>query len=176
MNVTDIYQRHADFVWTNLGRMGVRPADVPDMLQEVFVVVHRRLDSFDGRSQMTSWLYGICLRVASGYRRRAHVRLETPTESPREPTHERTPETTLIARDRRDELHRLLDTLEVDKRAVLVMHEFEELSCAAIAAELEVPVGTVYSRLHHARAALRRAWERSHPEDRARPAPTWGAA
>ena len=51
--VTRIYQANADFVWRSLQRLGVRDADLDDVLQEVFVVVHQRLHTFDGTAKMT---------------------------------------------------------------------------------------------------------------------------
>lgn len=159
-----IHHDHAERVWRNLHRMGVHEADLPDMLQEVFVVVHRRLDSFDGSSKVSTWLYEICRRVASNYRRRAHVRRERPDESPRERAHHETPEAAAIATHRKRLLGELLDQLDVDRRAVLVMFELEELSCAAIAEQVGIPVGTVYSRLHQARIDLKRIWNRKRAE------------
>ena len=160
LSVREIHDRYVDFVWANLHRMGVRSADVPDMLQEVFVVVHRRLHTFDGSAKMSTWLFGICTRVAASHRRRAHVRREHPVEDVKQGGHHDTPEAAAIARDQASLLQSLLDTLDPDKRAVLVMFEIEELTCAEVARELGVPVGTVYSRLHHARDALKRAWAR----------------
>lgn len=164
LQLEQIHDEHAERVWRNLHRMGVPEADLPDMLQEVFVVVHRRLDSFDGSSKLTTWLFGICKRVASNYRRRAHVRREKPTEQPQDDGHHDTPEAAAIARSRAELLHALLDELDVDRRAVLVMFELEELSCAEIAEQIGVPVGTVYSRLHHARAELKRVWNRKRAQ------------
>lgn len=72
LDVASIHESHADFVWCSLQRLGVRPADLEDALQEVFVVVHRKLSSFDGSSRLSTWLFGISMRVASAYRRKAH--------------------------------------------------------------------------------------------------------
>src|SRR4029079_6330881 len=66
--VTRIYQANADFVWRSLQRLGIRDPDLDDVLQEVFVVVHQRLHTFDGSAKMTTWLFAICLRVASASR------------------------------------------------------------------------------------------------------------
>ena len=68
--VRSIYEEHARFVWLTLQRMGVQPPDLDDVAHDVFVVVHRRLASFDNTSRMTTWLFGICLRLSSNYRRR----------------------------------------------------------------------------------------------------------
>jgi RNA polymerase sigma-70 factor, ECF subfamily len=65
-----IYRAHGRFVWLSLQRLGVQPSDLDDVAQDVFVIVHRRLDSFDRRARVTTWLFGICMRVAANYRRR----------------------------------------------------------------------------------------------------------
>ena len=59
LTVTAVYEAHADFVWASLQRLGVRAPDLDDVLQEVFVVVHQRLHTFDGSAAMTTWLYEI---------------------------------------------------------------------------------------------------------------------
>ena len=66
LTVLEVHDRHAEFVWRTLQRMGVGPADLDDAMQEVFVVVHKKLGAFRGASSITTWLYGIALRVALG--------------------------------------------------------------------------------------------------------------
>src|SRR5262245_7483674 len=77
LSVRQIFDEHARYVWRTLRHLGVADADLEDVCQEVFVTVHRKLPEFEGRSKLRTWLYGICLRVASDYRRReigrAHV-------------------------------------------------------------------------------------------------------
>ena len=70
-NVVEIYERHFDFVWRSLRRLGVQAVDLEDAAQDVFVVVHRRLVDFEHRSTLKSWLFGIALRVAKVYRHKA---------------------------------------------------------------------------------------------------------
>src|ERR1044071_5007055 len=70
LGVRGIYEEHARFVWLTLQRMGVGRADLEGVAPDVIMVVHRRLDTFDGTSRMTTWLFGICKRVAANYRRR----------------------------------------------------------------------------------------------------------
>ena len=125
-------------------------------------VVHKKLPSFRGDAQMTTWLYGISLRVASVHRRRSHVRRQRETQELEE-THSvdfTNPEDELAERQRRSALEALLDELDVEKRALLVMFEIDELSCEEIASMLGVPVGTVYSRLHAARKSFAKAVDR----------------
>ena len=161
LNASDVYRQHADFVWRALQHLGVRPPDLEDVAQEVFVVVHRKLDTFDGSSRLTTWLFGICLRVADRHRRRAHFRYEERGYEAPERVDPRTPEDRLAERQKQELLQRALDRLSLELRAVFVLFELEGRPCAEIAELLGVPVGTVHSRLHKARkdvlAALARA-------------------
>lgn len=161
LDVTAIHAAHADFVWSALQRFGVRDRDLEDALQEVFVVVHRRLDSYDGTSKVTTWLYGIAMRVAAAFRRRAHVRREHPTDDvPEQDDDALSPEELAARQQARATLETILDGMDLDRRAVFVMFEVEELSCEEIAGIVGVPVGTVYSRLHKARKEFAAAVER----------------
>src|SRR5262247_1360304 len=69
MTFEEAYRAHFAFVWRSLRRLGVREEDAGDAAQEVFIVVHRKLPEFAGRSKLTTWLYGVCFRVASERRR-----------------------------------------------------------------------------------------------------------
>jgi RNA polymerase sigma-70 factor (ECF subfamily) len=163
LDLTSLHERHADFVWRTLQRLGVRPMDLEDSMQDVFVVVHRKLASFDGSSQVTTWLFAICMRVAAAHRRRAHVRREQATdtlESSASPDSHASPERLAIEGEARAKLERVLDTLDLEKRAVLVMFEIEGMSAPVIASTIGVPVGTVYSRLATARSDFKKALAR----------------
>jgi RNA polymerase sigma-70 factor (ECF subfamily) len=151
-----IYRQHARFVWLSLQRLGVYPADLDDVAQDVFIIVHRRLDTFDRRAQVTTWLFGICMRVAANYRRRRRWTRELLsgwTEDER-PALLLAADDVLVRREERESAERALDRLDVAKRAIFVMFEIESLSCLEIAELMSVPVGTVYSRLHGARRQL----------------------
>lgn len=150
----EVHAAHADFVWATLHRLGVPRGERADVMQEVFLVVHRRIDSFDGSSKVTTWLFGICLRVVSAWRRRHRRRPEAPAAEATELHDGRTPEAEAETREARAEVHRALDLMDLEKRAVFVMFELEDLPCAEIAAVMGVPVGTVHSRLYAARAAF----------------------
>src|ERR1043165_2409120 len=69
MTFEEVYRAHFAFVWRSLRRLGIREEDAADTAQEVFIVVHRKLPEFAGRSKLTTWLYGVCFRVASERRR-----------------------------------------------------------------------------------------------------------
>jgi RNA polymerase sigma-70 factor (ECF subfamily) len=154
-DLNSIYLDDSDFVWRTLQQLGVRDADLEDLLQEVFVVVHRRLHTFDGRSKVTTWLFGICLRVASRYRRRAYFRLERLGWTPPEPPDPRMPDDRLEARDARATMERLLAGLRLKHRIVFILFELEGKTCEEIAEMVDAPIGTVFSRLHTARKHVR---------------------
>jgi len=159
LDVASIHDDHAEFVWVSLQRLGVPTRDAEDLLQEVFIVVHQRLHSFDHSSRITTWLFGICLRVVSAYRRRAHRRREqSVAQVPEERTlDEASPEQAAVNRQAQERLRAALDLMDLDKRAIFVMFEIDGLSCDDIAEMLSVPIGTVYSRLHSARSDFDRA-------------------
>lgn len=159
LTVASVYTAHKDFVWASLQRLGGRDADLQDLLQEVFVVVHQRLRDFEGRSLVTTWLFGIALRVVAAHRRRASTRRELPDGSADrgdEPSTGDSPEEAAAFQQARVRLAAILDEMDLPKRAVFVMFEIEDMSCEEMASILGIPVGTVYSRLHAARAQFER--------------------
>ena len=168
LDVLEVHEKYADFVWRTLQRMGVQPSDLDDALQEVFVVVHKKRHLFDGSSAVTTWLFGICLRVASATRRKAHrfrERLDTDWVAAAGESAEGHPEHELMQRQARARLAQVLDTLEPERRAVLVMFEVEGLACGEIATQMGTPLGTVYSRLSAARADFQKAAARLRHRD-----------
>jgi RNA polymerase sigma-70 factor (ECF subfamily) len=149
-----VFDEHGAYVWRALRHLGAPEGEVDDLVQEVFVVVHRRLPSFEGRSSLRTWLYGICLRVASDFRRRARVRYERTASDPARDLSE----SASLAPDERAraraQLRNLLAALDDDKREVLVLYEIEGLPMSEVAEILGCPLQTAYSRLHAARARL----------------------
>ncbi|HEX6767163.1 MAG TPA: sigma-70 family RNA polymerase sigma factor, partial [Polyangiaceae bacterium] len=161
LEVTGVYAQYCDFVWRTLQHLGARGADLEDLTQEVFVVVHRKLGSFDGNSRVTTWLFGICLRVVARHRRRAYFRFERQEEEPPERVDASTPEDRASTNERALLLERALEKLGLEHRAVFVLFEIEGHRCEDIAETLGVPVGTVYSRLFKARKHVAKALERA---------------
>lgn len=148
-----VYAEHADLVWATLQRFGVRPEDIEDAFQDVFIVVQRKLDRFDGEAKLSSWLFEICRRVASSYRRKARKLRDSTSEAPMDQLSDATsgPERLAEEKEGREQFARILEAMTPDRRAVFVMFEIEEMPCDEIARLAGVPVGTVYSRLHAAR-------------------------
>jgi RNA polymerase sigma-70 factor, ECF subfamily len=165
MNFRQLYDEHFRFVWRSLRRLGVNESDLPDAVQDTFLVVHRRLPEFQGRSKMTTWLFGICFRVASDGRKRAHVRRRA-GETLVDTLDERAD--VAAEAERRQALARLellLDELPLEQRAVFTLFELEGMTGDDIAETLEIPLGTVYSRLRLARAAFRQAAARLRAQE-----------
>ncbi|HEX2878894.1 MAG TPA: sigma-70 family RNA polymerase sigma factor [Polyangiaceae bacterium] len=159
-----IYEAYFESVWHALRRLRVAEHDLMDGTQNVFVVVCRKYAEFQGRAQLRTWIYQICRRVASDYRRSAPVRREVATDL-------------LEVTERADALHSaagpwaagsseqtqrvelartILDKLPENQREVFMLYELEQLSGEEIATQLDVPLGTVRSRLRLAREAFRR--------------------
>lgn len=157
MSFEDIYREQFEFVWRTLQRMGVSHRDTQDACQKVFVIAFRRLSEFEGRSSLKTWLCGIALRVASDHRHSAPQRREILVdEAPLDASCEASQFADLERRERLRELDAVLAQLPDEQRAVLVLFELEEMSGEDIARTLEVPEGTVRSRLRLARQAFSR--------------------
>jgi RNA polymerase sigma-70 factor (ECF subfamily) len=156
LEVRTIYREHGRFVWLSLQRLGIHPSDLDDVAQDVFMIVHRRLGTFDRRARISTWLFGICMRVAANYRRRRRWTREVLSGGDEDdrPSALAPADDILVRREQRELAERALNRLQVAKRATFVMFEIESLSCQEIAELMNVPVGTVYSRLHSARRQL----------------------
>lgn len=162
LRLDEVFREHAPFAWRALRRLGVPEADVEDVCQEVFVVVHRKLAAFEGRSSVRTWIYGICARTASDYRRSGRVRREVVTDAPPEVASEGGQHDAVALRQARARLDAILDTLDDDKRAVFVLYEIEELTMAEVAEALGCPLQTAYSRLHAARKIVEAGVAEAH--------------
>ncbi len=149
-----VYDRYFEEVERWLRTMGVPSAELEDLAQEVFLVVRRKMDAFDGRN-LGGWLFRITSRTASDHRRRGwfkHLfsrrsevslqRLEWSGQNPADAYEER---------EARAELEKILAKMGEKRRVAFVMFEVEGYSGEEIAELLEVPLGTVWTRLHHAR-------------------------
>jgi RNA polymerase sigma-70 factor, ECF subfamily len=154
----DLFRAHAAFVANFLVRLGVLHQELDDAVQEVFLIAHRRGGYVEGPARPTTWLAEIALRVASGVRRARRRRL--PDEPGEEHHAGPTPFEALAAAEALGHVQRALDALPLEQRAVFILFEIEGESCVSIARGLDIPVGTVYSRLHAARRDFQRAYER----------------
>lgn len=134
--------------------LGVHSADLDDVCQETFIVVHRRLPSFEGRSTLRTWVCGIALRVALDYRSKQRRQRERTADAAPDTPAPATQESTLLAKDAWALLQRLLDGLSDERRQVFVLYEIADLTVPEIANMLGWPVQTAYSRLKSAREQI----------------------
>jgi RNA polymerase sigma-70 factor (ECF subfamily) len=151
-----LYREHFRFVWRTVRRLGLQGSSVDDVVQEVFLVVHRRLDDFEGRSSAKTWLYGIVRRVVSDHRRTLRRKPALAGEAPPADFDamacaDQGPDASVEQAERVRLLRRLLAELEDDKREVFILAELEGLTMAEIAEALDVNPNTIASRLRAAR-------------------------
>jgi RNA polymerase sigma-70 factor (ECF subfamily) len=149
----EVYARHVAFVWRVARTLGVADAALEDAVQDVFVVVHRRLPEFEGRSAITTWLFEITRRVAGAHRRRGG-RTE-PLAS--EPTGTADTFAAINRAQAAAIVADILDAMDDDKRIVFALVELEQLSVPEVARMLDIKLNTAYSRLRLARVAFEAA-------------------
>ncbi len=167
----EVYEAHVGFAFRTARRLGVPERSVDDVVQEVFVVVHRRLGDYDGRAPIKSWVYGIFARVVANHRRSnrrrdtfidlsANLEIESAASSDPSPSQ--------IA-ERQEDVRwalRILDMLDDQKREVMVLSELEHMTLAEVASAIGSNVNTVFSRLK----AARKAFVALHTREQARAA------
>lgn len=145
-----VYDEYFKFVWRSLRRLGVPMPALDDAVQEVFLIVHRRLPEFEYRSSLKTWLFGIALNV-SQHAIRSAVRHRKDRLPCPQSVDEATPQEALLRAEALGLLYRTLNELSHERRAAFVMAELEQLSAPEIAEATGLPLNTVYSRLRLAR-------------------------
>jgi RNA polymerase sigma-70 factor (ECF subfamily) len=161
-----VYESMVDYVWNAVCRMGVHGADADDLVQEVFVIVYRRLGEFEGRSQLKTWVFRIMVHVVQHYfrtnaRRPGDRAAEKGTEiHALVATQEMGPLGEIERLEARRVLDRLLSELDEAKRIVFVLAEVEQMTLAEIAEVVEANANTVGSRLRTARREFEKALAR----------------
>jgi RNA polymerase sigma-70 factor (ECF subfamily) len=157
-----LYDTHFRLVWCALTRLGVRDADLMDLTQKVFLIAFLKLPEFEGRSLLSTWLWGICRRVAIAHRRSGPMRYEVatdPTEfevafEQRAGTQSEPNSTRQVA------VEHMLSKLSESQRVVFRLSEVDDLDGPQIATLLNISLGTVRSRLRYARQRIRREVKR----------------
>lgn len=142
-------------MWRAVRRLGVRDADVEDLVHDVFAAAYRSWHTVDGARPVRPWLLGVCFRVVSDYLRRHSVQREESSspESLAESQRSvgKSPQEALETQQGLTMARQLIDALELERRVVFVMHELEEVPVPEIAEALGIPLNTAYSRLRLAR-------------------------
>jgi RNA polymerase sigma-70 factor, ECF subfamily len=157
LDVTELLRKHGRYGGRTLRYLGVSEADLDDALQEVFVIVHRRLSTYEPRMRFEAWLRVICVNVARNHLRGARRRPTVPLDTAPETTLDAPQEETVERRQMRTQLLRLLEALPGEQREIVVLVDIEEMPMREVAEALDCPVKTAYSRLYAGRASLRAA-------------------
>jgi RNA polymerase sigma-70 factor, ECF subfamily len=155
LKVNDLVNQNIDFVWRMLRRLGVPPDEVDDATQQVFLIANDKMRSIRMGSER-AFLIAVATRVAS-HARRAYQRREAAkqrwSEHPRAVVSDL--EHVVQRLEARDLLDRVLDSMPLEVRTVFVMFEMEDLSVDDVARLLELPRGTVASRLRRSRVLFK---------------------
>jgi RNA polymerase sigma-70 factor (ECF subfamily) len=161
-----IYDEYFTTVERWIRAFGGRSSDIPDLAQEVFVVAVRRLPEFDGQN-VGGWLYQITRRKMRDYRRLAWVKhyfTERNAGTYEAPAVRADQLTQLESREKQQLLERLLNRLPADQRATFVLFELDGLTGLEIAETQQVPINTVWARIHRARQKLQAAAVHARPD------------
>lgn len=160
IDFTQLYEQHFDLVWRALRRYGVPDAELQDALQEVFLTVHDRFSTFEGRSTLRTWIYGIARRIARDHRLGSQLEMIDPglldqlsQPYPSDATGSDQAENARI-------LYALLAQLTPERREIVVLVELEQMTIAEAADVLNENPNTLQSRLRLARSDLAAAWSR----------------
>ena len=145
-----IFDREFSYVWTSLRRLGVAPRDLEDVTHDVFVEVFRNLARYDATRPLRPWLFAFAFRFASDYRRLARHRVEV-YEDPAGASADPPADDVVAARELRAVITKALDSIELVRRGVFILHELDARPMAEIAETLGIPLNTAYSRLRVAR-------------------------
>lgn len=157
----EICEQYFEFVWKCARAFGATAQDVDDVVQDVFMVVHRRRADLTEESLTRSWIYGITRRVVSSHRRRWRDRGKgAQTEVDALESSDRSPLTAAENKVRLRVLSTLLERLDEKKREVFILSEILEMNGPEIAEALGIPLNTAYSRLRAARTEFDEAVKR----------------
>jgi RNA polymerase sigma-70 factor, ECF subfamily len=162
---TVFFEEHFDYVYRSLRRLGVQERDLEDVAHELFLEVHVALARYDATRPPKPWLFAFAFRFASDYRRLGRHRVVPTADVDVE--HERAgAEAELLDEEKRALISRALEELDLDRRAVVVLHDVDDVPVPEIADALGIPLNTAYSRLRLGREALSAAVKRLRARER----------
>jgi RNA polymerase sigma-70 factor (ECF subfamily) len=162
-----LVRRYQDRLFNTVYRLLDSPEDAQDVVQESFISAYQSLASFKGDSQFFTWLYRIAMNAAISLRRRkrATVSLDTGSKhdiviDPLDQSRDNQPGDAMERREEESKLQSALSRLSAEHRTVIVLKDIDDMRYEDIAEVLDVPIGTVRSRLHRARLELRELLEK----------------
>lgn len=147
----EVYDTHFAFVWRAVANRGVPESALDDVVQEVFLVVHRKLPEFEGRSSVRTWLAGIARRVVADHVKKRGNRPVAQQELGEHAAHGEEPSVQAERRAAMALVDALLDTMSEVQREVFVLHELEQMTTREIASLTGANENTVQTRLKAAR-------------------------
>lgn len=152
------FEKELDYIFRTLRRLGTAPSDVEDLAQELFLVLRRSWAEFDQSRPLRPYLFGIAFRIAAAHhrKRRREVSLQIVEVCHTGPG----PEDALQSKQARALVLAALERIALPRRAVLIMHDIDEIPMNEVAAALSIPRFTAYSRLRKARRELEAAVRR----------------
>jgi RNA polymerase sigma-70 factor (ECF subfamily) len=162
-----IYDRHFAFVWRLAANSRVPHSLLDDVVQETFLVIHRKLPTFEGRSSLRTWIAAITRNTAKEFlRRKRHHLLGTEVDPDTSPSASMNPAQQLEATTAAKLLDQFLDEMPEEQRDVFILAEVEQMTANEIAAVLEVNPNTVRTRLRAARTSVQASLARHRAAQR----------
>lgn len=155
-----LFNAHFAYVFHSLRRLGIPARDLPDVTHDVFLQVYRRRDQYDPARPPRAWLFAFAFRIASRYRRLSYNRYEQ-LDSPPELADPAPGAVEQLVHEQALQLAlQALDSLELTRRAVFILHELDGYSIPEVARTVGIPLNTAYSRLRLAREDFQKAARR----------------
>jgi RNA polymerase sigma-70 factor (ECF subfamily) len=155
-----LFEAEFAYVWRSLRRLGVAARDVEDVAQDVFVQVHAKLAAYDPTRPVRPWLFAFAFRCASDWRRLARHKVEVMVDPEQASATAPDADDAMARAEDRALVLQALECVDLERRAVLILYEFDDIPMARIAEVLGVPLFTAYSRLRVARAEFTAAVRR----------------
>jgi RNA polymerase sigma-70 factor, ECF subfamily len=160
------FDRELDYIFTTLRRLGAKPTELEDLAQEIFVVLHKNWSTLDTTRPLRPYLFGVAFRVFYAHRRRRQreipfgvVEIEDGAPSPEGSLHRKESVALLLA---------ALERVPLRRRAVVVMHELDDVPVLEVARRLSMSQFGTYARLRKGRAELQVAVRRLSRGERAK--------
>jgi RNA polymerase sigma-70 factor, ECF subfamily len=152
------FETDLDYLFETLRRLGAGPREIEDLVQEVFLVLHRNWPTLDTTRPLRPYLFGVAFRIVCAHRRRRSREVPTPALDLQDD--HASPEGTLQSKESVALLLAALDRIPLQRRAVVIMHDLDGLPVAEIAERLSITRFGTYARLRKARTELAAAVRR----------------
>ena len=161
VDIGEAYQEHAPFIARVIQQLTGAGPHVDDLLQETFIVAYKKRNQFEGRSALRTWLYGIAKNLCMHHKRGLARFLNFKEKLQTAPTSEaRRPDQNLEVSRELELAESVITSLSFKQREVFVLYELEEMEGPEIAELLNIPIGTVWTRLHKARQVFQAKLEK----------------